>query len=130
MAKKIRDGGEKATLSTALKAGDVVMVITGGNNKRGRVLKGQTGKILRFVPKKDRVVVEGLNIVKRHKKALQSNETAGIIQKEGSIHISNVMFYNQELKRPVRLKHKMLEDGRKVRGFVHPVSKKFETIDA
>ncbi len=130
MGKKVRDGGVKVTLNSALKAGDVVMVITGGNKKRGRVLKGQTGKILRFLPKKNRVVVEGLNMVKRHKKAMASNEQAGIIPKEGSIHLSNVMFYSEQLKAPVRLKHKTLDDGRKVRGYVNPQTKKFETVEA
>lgn len=130
MAKKVRDGGERASINSALRTGDVVMVIVGGNKKAGKVLKGQTGKILRFIPKRDRVVVEGLNMIKRHKKALTSNETSGIITKEGSIHLSNVMFYSEELKKPVRLKHKLLEDGRKVRGYVHPTTKKFETIDA
>ena len=52
-----------------------------------------------------------------------------ILEKEGSIHISNVMYYREELKRPVRIKIKMLDDGRKVRGFVNPQTKAFEQID-
>lgn len=130
MAKKVRDGGTKILMNTSLRAGDVVMVIAGGNKKKGKTLKGQTGKILRFLPKRNRVVVEGLNLVKRHKRAMTSNEQSGVITKEGSIDISNVMFYSEELKRPVRLKSKALEDGRKVRGYIHPKTKKFETIDA
>ena len=130
MAKKVRDGGTKILMNTSLRAGDVVMVIAGGNKKKGKTLKGPTGKILRFLPKRNRVVVEGLNLVKRHKRAMTSNEQSGVITKEGSIDISNVMFYSEELKRPVRLKSKALEDGRKVRGYIHPKTKKFETIDA
>ncbi len=120
---------EKKNLETRLRKGDPVMVIAGGNTKKGRELKGQTGKILRFIPKRDRVVVEGLNMVKRHKRATMMNEAAGIIEKEGSVHISNVMYYSEDLKRPVRLKIKRLDDGRKVRGFVNPETKKFEQLD-
>ncbi|MCB0359596.1 MAG: hypothetical protein KDD44_08160, partial [Bdellovibrionales bacterium] len=51
-----------------------------------------------------------------------------IIEKEGSVHLSNVMYYSEDLKRPVRLSSKRLDDGTKVRGFVHPESKTFEQI--
>ncbi len=116
-------------LHTDLRQGDQVMVIAGGNKKKGKVLKGQVGKILRILPKSDRLVVEGVNYIKRHKRAMTSNDTAGIIQKEGSVHISNVMFYSQELNRPVRIKFKTLEDGRKVRGYTNPKTRAFEQID-
>ncbi|HQH25943.1 MAG TPA: 50S ribosomal protein L24 [Oligoflexia bacterium] len=114
---------------TALKVGDPVMVLCGGNKKKGKILKSQTGKVLRILPKRSRVVVEGLNIIKRHKKAMTSRDSAGILEKEGSVHISNVMYYREELKRPVRIKMKLLDDGRKVRGFINPQTKKFEQID-
>ena len=120
---------EKKNLNTRLRKGDTVMVITGGNAKKNRELKGQTGKILKFIPKRDRVIVEGLNVVKRHKRATAMNDAAGIIEKEGSVHISNVMYYSEDLKRPVRLKVKRLDDGRKVRGFINPETKKFEQLD-
>ena len=116
-------------LSTKLRVGDTVMVVTGGNTIKGKQLKGETGKILKFLPKRDRLLVEGVNMIKRHKRARMMNDTSGIIEKEGSIHISNVMFYHEELKRPVRLKFKTLDDGRKVRGFIHPETKNFEQID-
>ena len=117
--------------STTLKKGDPVMVIAGGNSqKERRQIKGKVGKILRLLPKKNRVIVEGLNIVKRHKRAAQAGESSGIIEKEGSIHISNVMYYSETLKKPVRLKHKTLNDGRKVRGYINPKTKQFESIDA
>ena len=111
------------------KVGDLVMVIAGGNEKKGRLLKGKTGKILRILPKRDRVIVEGLNMIKRHRRALSPTDSAGIIEKEGSVAISKVMFYSEELKRPFRLTTKRLEDGRKVRGFKHPKTGKFEQID-
>ena len=123
MAKKI-----KKTV-TRLRVGDPVMVVAGGNKKKDRVLKGQTGKILRIYSKKDRVIVEGANMIKRHKRSQMANEPSGIIYKEGSVHISNVMYYNEELKRPVRICMKTLDDGRKVRGYTHPESKNFEQID-
>jgi len=116
-------------LKTSLKKDDPVMVIAGGNEKSGRVLKGQTGKVLKLIPGKNRVIVEGLNMVKRHKRARTNTEAAGIIEKEASVHISNVMYYVEDLKKPVRIASKKLDDGRKVRGYIHPESKKFEQID-
>lgn len=118
-----------AKLVTSLRVGDPVMVLQGGNSKKQKVLRGKVGKILRFLPKKDRVVVEGVNLVKRHKRALTSQDTSGIIEKEGSVHISNVMFFSEEHKRPFRLCTRVLNDGRKVRGFVLPDSKKFHQVD-
>lgn len=122
-------GTKEGKVSTDLKVGDTVMVIAGGNKRSGKTLKSQTGKILRILSKRNRVIVEGVNMIKRHKKAMTSQDSAGIIEKEGSVHISNVMYYSEELQRPVRIKSKTLDDGRKVRGFVHPESKEFEQID-
>jgi large subunit ribosomal protein L24 len=119
----------KGEFSTRLRSGDPVMVLCGGNKKKGRVLKSKTGKILRLLPKKNRVLVQGVNIIKRHKRKMSSTDSAGIIEKEGAIHISNVMYYSEELKSPVSLTTKRLDDGRKVRGFVNPTSGKFEQID-
>jgi large subunit ribosomal protein L24 len=119
----------KETISTDLKVNDTVLVLSGGNTKKNKVLKGQIGKILKLNKKTGRVIVEGLNKIKRHKRALTSQETSGIIEKDGSVHISNVMFYSEQLKRPVRIKHKKLEDGKKVRGYLDPKTKKFEQID-
>ncbi|MFN8390900.1 MAG: 50S ribosomal protein L24 [Bdellovibrionota bacterium] len=116
-------------MTTSLKKGDPVIVLVGGNKKKGKVVAGQTGKILKLLPKRNRVIVEGVNFIKRHKRAMSPNESAGIIQKEGSVHISNVMYYVESLKRPVRIKFKKLDDGRKVRGYLHPKSQKFEQID-
>lgn len=119
---------EKTT--TDLKKGDIVMVIAGGNKKKSKILRGQTGKIVKVLTEKDRVIVEGLNLIKRRKRATKSNETSAVLTKEGSVHISNVMYYSEVLKKPVRLKKKTLADGRKVRGYINPQTKKFEQIDA
>ena len=116
-------------INTRLRIGDPVMVLSGGNKKKGKELKSQTGKILRFVPKRNRVVVEGLNMIKRHKRAMTSQDSAGIIDREGSVHISNVMYYREDIEKPVRIVVQKLEDGRKVRGFKHPETKEFEQID-
>lgn len=113
---------------TCLKKGDTVMVIAGGNKKKGKVLKGQIGKILKFVPSRHRVVVEGLNMIVRHKRATRPGESSGQIRKEGSVHISNVMFYAEELKKPVRIRFKQLDGGKKVRGYTNPKTKAFEQI--
>ncbi|NDC37392.1 MAG: 50S ribosomal protein L24 [Proteobacteria bacterium] len=110
----------------SLKRGDLVMVISGGH-KTKRPNKGKVGKILRFVGS-DRVVVEGVNMVTRHQRQAGPNQPAGKIQKEAALHVSNVMFYAEKLKRPVRIKHQTLADGRRVRGFVNPETKQFEEI--
>lgn len=126
--KQRKKGINKHDFITALRVGDPVMVIAGGN-QQGRQMKGKTGKVLRFIARRSRVVVEGLNIVKRHKRARSAQEAGGIIEKEGSLHVSNVMYYSEALKRPVRLRVKILEGGKKVRGYTHPETKKFEQID-
>ena len=125
-AKKIEERIQ--AFETKLKSGDTVMVIAGGN-KKTTPLKGQTGKLLTISPKNGRAKVEGLKIIKRHKRAVRSDDTSGIISKEGWIHISNLMYYRDDIKRPVRIKYKKLDDGRKVRGFLNPETKKFEQID-
>jgi len=87
--------------------GDTVMVIAGKE-------KSKTGKVLKLVPKKNGVIVEGLNLVKRHVKA-RGNEPGAIKEKEAVIHISNVMPYCPKCAKPVRTKVSVLEDGNKQR---------------
>jgi len=114
---------------SSLKKGDTVMVIAGGSADK-RVNKGKTGKILRFVgDRNQRVIVEGLNFFAHHQKAKGPGTEAGKVVREGSIHISNVMFYVETLKKPVRLKHKKLKDGKKVRGYINSESKEFVQVD-
>ncbi len=118
-----------AQVTSSLKKSDTVMVIAGGN-KNKRPNKGKIGKILRFTGRrKDRVVVEGVNMITRHERAKGPNAPAGKVQREGSVHISNVLYYVEKLKKPVRLKHKVLADGKKVRGYINPETKEFVQID-
>jgi large subunit ribosomal protein L24 len=93
-----------------VKKGDTVMVVTGKD-------KDKTGKITRVLPKKDGVIVEGLNMIKRHTRA-RGNEPGGIIEKEAPINISNVMIYCAKCAKPVRTKAVFLDDGMKVRACV------------
>ena len=77
--------------------------------------RGKRGKVRRALPKKDRVVVEGLNMIKRHSRARRAARQAGIVELEAPIHVSNVMYVCPKCKKLSRIGHKMLEDGRKVR---------------
>lgn len=119
---------EPFKFETLLKVGDSVMVLTGGNKKKGKILKGQVGSVKAILPKSGRVIVDGLNFIKRHKRASNNQEASGIITKEGSLHISNVMFYSATHKRPFRLKSQVQGDGTKARGFLNPETKAFEAI--
>ena len=87
--------------------GDTVMVVAGKE-------KNKTGKIVQLLPKKDSVIVEGLNMVKRHLKA-RGNEPGGIKEKEAAIHISNVMPFCSKCSKPVRIRRTTLENGEKQR---------------
>ena len=121
---------EKKKITTNLKKGDPVVVIAGGNKKK-RPIKGQVGKIKAVIgDNRDRVIVEGLNVFVKHQKATGPNTQSGKIQKEMSIHISNVMYYVEKLKKPVRICFDKLADGTKVRGYRDPKSKKFVQIEA
>lgn len=94
-----------------IKKNDEVIVITGKD-------KGRHGKVIKMLPAKNRAVVEGINLVKKHVKANpQKNITGGVINKEASIHYSNIAIYNPSTKKADRVGVKILEDGRKVRYF-------------
>lgn len=115
---------------TALKKGDSVMVIAGGNKSK-RPIKGQVAKIRAIVGEKgDRVILEGLNVYTRNKRATRPGEESGKIQVEKSVHISNVMYYVEKLKKPVRLCKETSADGKRVRGYRDPSSKKFVALDS
>ncbi|MEI2701315.1 MAG: 50S ribosomal protein L24 [Baekduia sp.] len=92
-----------------IKSGDEVIVISGKD-------RGKTGKVQRVDPKKDKVVVEGINIVKRHQRpsALNPNAEAGVIEREGAIHISNVMLVDPDTKKGTRVGITR-ENGKRVR---------------
>jgi large subunit ribosomal protein L24 len=90
-----------------VKKNDLVMVMTGKS-------KGKTGKVLRILTKKDRLIVEKINMIKKHVKPTQKAK-GGIMEKESSIHVSNVMIYCEKCSKPVKVGRKVLEDGKKVR---------------
>ena len=89
---------------------DEVVVLSGKD-------KGKTGKVLRTEPKRDRVFVEGINIVKRHQRpsALNPNAQAGVIEREGPVHVSNVALVDPKTKKPTRIGTTRAEDGKRVR---------------
>lgn len=87
--------------------GDTVMVIAGKE-------KNKTGTVQKVLPKKNGVIVEGLNMVKRHVRA-RGNEAGGIVEKEAAIHISNVQLYCSKCAKPVRSRISVLENGDKQR---------------
>ncbi len=97
----------RSELKTKLKKNDKVKVISGKD-------KGKEGSIISFVVKKNRVIVEGVNVVKKHQKPTQSSK-GGIIEKEASIHISNVMLVCPHCGEAARVGFKHLESGEKVR---------------
>ena len=94
--------------STDLKVNDKVEVIAGKD-------KGRVGKILRIENDKQRIFVERINMVTKHQKATDANQSGQIINKEASIHISNVMLVCPECTKSVRIGKKTLDDGTKVR---------------
>jgi len=93
-----------------IKTDDTVVVISGKD-------KGKSGKVLRIDVKRDRVYVEGLNIVKRHQRPLpgRPNMQVGVIEKEGPIHVSNVALLDPKDKKPTRVGIVRRDDGRRMR---------------
>lgn len=93
-----------------IRKGDMVVIITGP-------YKGRKGRILRVDRKTLRVVVEGLNMIKRHTRPSARNQQGGIVEREGTMHLSNVMPWCEAEKKPSRIVMKSLEDGSRVRVF-------------
>ena len=91
-----------------VKRNDEVLVIAGRE-------RGKRGKIRRVLPEKQRVVVEGVNLVKRHLKARQPGARAGIVEQEAALHVSNLMLICAKCGEAGRFGRSFLEDGRKVR---------------
>ena len=91
-----------------IRAGDTVYVIAGKE-------KGKQGKVLRIDRDTEKVFVEKLNIIKRHSRPTQKNPGGGIIEKEAGIHVSNLMLYDSESAKPVKVGYRTGEDGTKVR---------------
>ena len=96
-------------LQTPVRKNDTVAVTTGKDN-------GKRGRVLRVLPGKNRVIVEGVNLIKRHTKPNPGkNVKGGIVEREASLHASNVQLVCPECGVQTRIGHKILGDGRKVR---------------
>lgn len=91
-----------------IKKGDTAVVLTGKN-------KGKSGRVLTVLPAKESVIVEGLNIVKKHMKPNKKYTQGGIIEKESPLHISNVMLMCPKCNKPTRLGSTVLDNGKKLR---------------
>jgi len=98
-----------------IKKGDTVVVITGKD-------KGKTGEVIRSMPKDNKLLVRGINVVKRHTRPTQTS-AGGIVEKEAPIDVSNVALLDPKDNKPTRVGFKIMEDGRKVR-----VAKKSGTV--
>ena len=101
-----------------IKTGDTVVVIAGKDkftkDKKGNLVP-TTGKVLKVYPKTNKVVVEGVNKVKKHQKPTQANQQGGIIEMEAPIDASNVMLLDPETNKPTRVGIKIDEKGNKIR---------------
>jgi large subunit ribosomal protein L24 len=97
-----------AALKRKIKKGDSVLVVSGRD-------RGKSGKVTRVLPEKGKVVVERLNIVKRHKKPTGPQGGGGIVEKEAPLDISDVMLLCGKCNKPVRIGKKVLDDGSRVR---------------
>lgn len=96
-----------AKIKMRVKRGDQVVVLTGRD-------KGKTGEVLRVDRERSRVLVQGVNMMKRHQRPTQTSP-GGINEFEASIHVSNVALIDPDTRKPTRVGYKTLDDGRKVR---------------
>ncbi len=92
-----------------VRKGDQVKVLAGKD-------RGKTGKVLRVLPERGRAVVEGVAFIKRHTRPNpQRNVKGGIVERESPVHLSNLMVVCGECNKPVRVAHRLLEDGQRIR---------------
>lgn len=91
-----------------VRKGDTVIVVAGKE-------RGKKGKVLRVLPEKGRVVVERVNLIKKHQRPTQKVRQGGIIEREGPIHLSNVMLVDPTSNKATRVGMRALADGKKVR---------------
>ncbi len=100
-----------------IKAGDTVAVIAGRDqfavDKKGKKTR-KTGRVLKVFPNTDRVIVEGVNMMKKHQRPTNANDKGGIIDREAPIHVSNVALIDPKTGLPTRVGYKVVE-GKKVR---------------
>ena len=91
-----------------VRKGDTVIVVSGKE-------RGKRGRVLRVIPGKSRVVIERINMIKKHQRPTQKIRQGGIIEREGSVHLSNVMVLDPTSGKPTRVGARALGDGKKVR---------------
>lgn len=91
-----------------IRKNDTVLVITGKD-------KGKKGKVRYAFPKEKEIIVEGVNMIKRHSRARGAARQAGIIEREAPIHVSNVMLLCDKCNKPTRVGFRFLDDGKKAR---------------
>ncbi len=99
---------ENTAYKLKIKKGDNVVVISGNN-------KGKQGRVLSILKDRNRAIVEGVNILTKHSKPTQDNPDGGIIKKEGTIHLSNLMLIDPKSSDPSRIGRRENENGRLVR---------------
>lgn len=95
-------------MAARIRKGDRVEVITGAD-------RGKQGEVLSVLPKDERAVVQGVNIAKRHTKPKGMGQPGGIVEREATIHLSNLMLVDPKTGKPTRVGFRVLDDGRKVR---------------
>ncbi len=95
-------------MAARIRKGDTVAVISGGD-------KGKRGEVLRVLPKQERAVVQGVNVAQRHTKPRGMGQPGGIVAKEATIHLSNLVLVDPKSDKPTRVGFRVLDDGRKVR---------------
>jgi large subunit ribosomal protein L24 len=105
MIKRNTKKSESAKSKMRIKKGDTVVILSGK-------YKGIKGKVLKAFPKTDRVIVEKVNFIKKHTRPSQQNQQGGIVEKEGTIHVSNVRLFNEKLGEVTKAVFKNTGDSR------------------
>lgn len=95
-------------MGLSIKKNDTVLIVTGKE-------KGKKGRVISVEPKKDKILIERINIIKRHMKPSKKYSQGGIIEKEAPLHISNVMLVCSKCEKPTRIGNTILSDGKKAR---------------
>jgi large subunit ribosomal protein L24 len=95
-------------MAARIRKGDRVIVITGAD-------RGKRGEVLRVMPKENRAIVQGVNVAKRHTKPTGMGNPGGIVEKEASIHLSNIALIDPATDKPTRVGFRVLENGQKMR---------------
>jgi len=95
-------------MTARIRKGDTVVVISGSD-------KGRRGEVMQVLPKADRAVVQGIAMAKRHTKPRGMGQPGGIVEREATVHLSNLMLIDPKTDKPTRIGYRILDDGRKVR---------------